>query len=441
MGKTFGRIKGTFALLGLVSIGVIYAIVTGWNPLPGWADWFEKVGTRTLSTPAPAWSKRIGDQPDSATVLSSGIVVAGEGTVEVRDPVTGTVDWARPDSWAGVAGSTLPVVVVGRPVGTGFDVFSVSTGVRLWSSTDKVGIWPYANMILILKCSGSTDCALRSVDPQTGHTRWSTAIGAQGSALDGLNQALAAPVPVSSAYAGPIRAIPPDAPPLIGLPVDGQVHVIDIGTGRALHTFSTNAGTRVVVAGRQVISSSATLRAGRCYYTVTASSPVNGRTEWQRSGIDLRTATGLGCEASRNPYGSGSALLGIDTDGHDVVISATTGSRLLRAGPGERVVALDGRLAMIRTADHQHVRAVDLSNGHRLWEQPAKKAASIGIAPAYVIVADPTGDGRLVAYSRPGGVTLMSVTSNATVLGIGPSSVLINIGRTVGPVPVAAAGP
>lgn len=442
MASTVGRIKGTFVLLVVVALGVTYAIVFHWNPLPGWLTWLENSTKRSLATPAPAWTQRSGDEPDSATVLPGGVVVSAEGVVEMRDPATGGLDWSHTDSWAGVAGSTTnAVVIAGRPVGTGYDVYGLASGVRLWGSDQKAGIWPYSDKIVILTCSSPSSCVLRAVDPETGHTEWSTAVHGSGSGLTGLRPGLAEPAAVASAYAGSLRAVPRPAPPLIGLPMGATVHVFRTGDGRELHSFATTADTRVVVAGREVVAASATARGNQCYYQVRASDPVTGSTRWQHSGIDLRTASGMGCESRHDPYGSGGALLGIDTSGHDVLLSAQTGHELYRAGKGERVVAMDGSLAMIRSADRKTVRAVSLSSGHQLWTQPAAPAATIGVAPGYVMVADPSGNGRLAVFGRSSGVTLASVTSTATVLGIGPSSVLVNIGRSIGPIPVSAAGP
>jgi hypothetical protein len=436
MAKTYGRVRGTFALMGLVSIVVIYAIVTGWNPVPGWAGWLENVTARNLSTPAPIWSKRTGDEPDSATVLPTGIVIVEEGSVEVRDPGTGVVDWTRPAAWAGVAGGASPVVVVGRPVGAGFDVYDVVTGLRIWGSNSKAGIWPYADKLLILTCSSASACELRSVDPSTGNQRWSTSIKGSGANLYGFEHSLATLTQVSSAYATPLRNLPSPAPELIGLPMGGSIHVIDTGNGRQLHVFASTAATRVVVTDHFVIASSAIMRGSQCYYSIVARSPVTGRSLWQESGIDLRTAAGLGCESSSNPYGTGDDLLGIDIGGHDIVMSAASGNVLFRARTGERVVAMDSQMVVVRTADHKSLRAIGIGSGHQLWTQPAERSALVGVAPGYVLVSDPTAAGKLDAYGRQSGAALLSVTSNATVLGIGAQSIVINIGRTVGPLSV-----
>jgi outer membrane protein assembly factor BamB len=434
--STFGRVKGTFALLGVVSIVVIYAIITGWNPLPGWANWVQNVSLTKLASPAPAWSERVGNQPSAATVTPTGIVVATGGSVEVRDPVTGKLLWSRPDSWAGVAGSSAPVVVVGREVGAGFDVYDVTTGVLMWSMHSKSGVWPYADMVLVLKCSSGSHCTLAARNPSTGKTQWSSAINGPGGPLYGFRHSLSTPSVVASAYADPLRAVTTDAPPFLGLPMGDQIHVIKTSNGRVGHVFTSDASTRYVVADREVISANTTERGSQCYYMATGLDPMSGSSDWQKSGIDLRTSSSLGCEQHKSPSGSGDALIATDTSGRDIVISASSGAQLFRAATGERVIAMDPQIAIVKSVDGHSIRAVSLNNGRQLWSQPAVKGMTVGVAPGFVVATDPNVMGKLIVYGRQTGATTLSVTSAATILGIGPNSLIINIGRTIGPLAV-----
>jgi hypothetical protein len=433
--NALGRIKGLFAILGVLSIGVIYAIVTGWNPLPGWANWLQTVSITRLSTPATDWNVRVGNQPYAATVLPSGIVIATGGSVEVRNPGSGTLIWSREDSWAGVAGDERPVVIVGRPVRAGFDVYDLASGVFLWGSNDKSGVWAYQDKILILTC-GKT-CTLKAVSPSGGTQLWSTPIPTDGSSrLIGFDHGLADVGEVAGAYAGPAHALPVPAPHLIGLPMAGKVHVIDTRTGHPLHVFAPDGSTRIVVADDYVIASSATMRQDQCYYTVAGMDPATGQELWQQPGIDLRTSTPLGCEAAQDPLGDGADLLGTDTSGRDVVIAGGGHQVLFRAGQGERIVAMDSSIAVVRTAGGHTIRGVDLTNGHQLWDVALAKSASVGVAAGYVVVVDPNDMGSITAYSRQSGAVLISVKSDASVLGFGGTSLLINIGRTIGPLSV-----
>ena len=437
-GRASGRISRVFGLIGLLAVVATYSIVTGWNPLPGWANWVENVTVRKLSTPGTAWTVRAGDEPESATVLSRAIVVSTEGTVEARDPSTGAKLWTQADSWAAVAGSDSPVVVVGRPVGSGFDVYEPVSGIRLWQSGGKAGVWTYADMILTLTCSGGTHCVLRSLDPTDGKTRWSLHIEGPGGPLMGFDQSMSAIVPVASAYAKTIRALPTAAPALIGLPMGDQIHVISTRSGTALHVFDPGRTQRVVVAPKDVIVATAELHGNQCYYSETGNDPETGEVLWQHTTYNLRTSSGLGCDQRHDPAGSGDKLLATDTSGRDVVLSAGGGKQLFRAGAGEHVVAMDANEAVTRTADGKTMRAIDLSSGKVLWTQPTNSDTSIGIAPQFVLVADPKGPGKLLAYARESGAPLLDVVSGSTVLGIGQDGIVINIGRTLGPLSVGS---
>lgn len=436
MATTFGRVKGTFALLGVVSIGVIYAIVTGWNPLPGWANWVQNVTVTKLATPAPIWTVRVGNQPYSATVLSDSIVVSTGGSVEVRNPGTGQLVWSREDSWAGVAGDAQAVVLVGRPVKAGFDVYDAGSGVLLWSVNERAGVWAYQDKVLILIC-GKT-CTLKAVSTARGQQLWSTTIDANGSGLMGFDQGLAGIGSVDSAYDGPTRAVPAPAPGLLGLPMGGKIHVIDTHNGHALHVFTPSGTNRIAVAGDAVISSSATTRGDQCYYTAAGLDPGTGTEMWQQSGLDLRTSTPLGCESAKDPIGSGGDVLATDTAGRDVIIDAASGHVKFRAGVGERIVAMDTQVAIVRASGNRAFRAVNVSDGHQLWQTTVPKTASIGLAAAYVVVVDPAEMGTISISTRQTGTTVSTVKSDASVLGFGPVSLVINIGRTIGPISVSA---
>src|SRR5262245_58138715 len=126
-GRAAGRIKGFFAFIGVIAIAVGIFFGTGWNPFPSLASWLQKETATSLAKPAPPWTVRAGDEPDTATVVPNAIVVTAEGSVEVRSPGNGKLLWTRDDSWAAVAGGTRPVVVVGRTVGGGFDVYDASS--------------------------------------------------------------------------------------------------------------------------------------------------------------------------------------------------------------------------------------------------------------------------------------------------------------------------
>ncbi len=435
MATAFGRIKGTFALLGVLSIGIIYALVTGWNPIPGLANWLQNATVTKLASPAPVWTARVGNQPSAATVLPSSIIIATGGSVEVRSPGSGALVWTRPDSWAGVAGDEHPVVLVGRQVKAGFDVYDAASGIFLWDVNSRAGVWAYQDKILILTCAKT--CTLKAVSTAGGLQLWSTTINADGTGLIGFDHGLADVGDVDSAYAGPARAQPTLAPDLVGLPMGGKVHVIDTRTGRALHVFTPDTTTQIAVAGDYVVAASSSMRGDQCFYTAAGMDPRTGSQLWEQDGVDLRTSTPLGCEAAKNPVGSGGDLLGIDTTGRDVIIDASNRRVRFRADPGERIIAMDAQIAIVRAPGGRAIRAVNVADGHLLWRAAVAKSASIGVASGYVVIVDPTEMGTIAIYSRQSGAVLSTVKSDASVLGFGQLSLVINIGRTIGPLAVA----
>lgn len=437
-GKAIARIQAIFGLFGVVALVIMYGLITGWNPLPRWGDWLRNATVRTLSTPHTSWTVRAGDQPSAATVLSQTIIVMAEGSVEAREPLTGARLWTRNDSWAVVAGDTQPVVLVGRSIGTGFDVYDANSGVRLWQSDEKAGIWAYSNMILVLNCAKSYSCTLRALEPVDGKVIWSLPITGGGGSQIGLGHPFAAIGPISPAYADSFAAIPSPAPPIIGLPAGDQIHVVSTANGKALHIYQSNASTRVALAAGTVLVATATLHGNNCYYTVQGRDPVTDRVLWSRNGYNLKTSEELGCDQRYDPVGGGDAVLAVDISGRDVLLDAHSGQILFRAPAGQHVVATDGKIAMVRTADAHSLRAIKLSDGRQIWTHPAGRSALVGVAPNAVLITDPAAE-HLTVLDPTSGLPMLDAASGATILGIGTNVIIINIGRSFGPLPITPA--
>ena len=104
---------------------------------------------------------------------------------------------------------------------------------------------------------------------------------------------------------------------------------------------------------------------------------------------------------------------------------------LLPIGPDATEYRLIGK-------DGKTMRAIDLENGKQLWSQPTNRDASVGITPDFVLVADPEKAGKLLAYGRRTGQLLLNVVSGSTVLGIGETTIIINIGRSLGPLSIGS---
>lgn len=437
-GRLVGRIEAFLGLIGIIALVVTYSILTGWNPLPKVQSWLAGVTSTTLSKPAPAWVVRSGDQPDTATVLPNAIVVTAEGSVEARNPGDGKLLWTHTDSWAAVGGGVRPVVLVGRTVGGGFDVYDASSGVRLWSDGSRDAVWPYQDVILVLHCARDFDCTLYADEPTTGSHLWSLPISAAGSSTHGLGKPLATLQPITDDYAKPLGAVPVDVPSLIGLNLDGDIHVVSTAHGHELHVYKAKPTQRVVVAGHDVLVATSTVHGDGCTYTLSARDPATNNTLWSRSGYNAHTSTGLGCDQRNDPKGAGGVVLATDPNGRDVLLSMGTGQVVYRAPADAHIVATDGNVAVVRSADGKTLTTVNANSGASLWSRAAAPAALVGIGPDGVMIVDP-GNNRLVVTTPQTGVVLVNVESGATILGLGERALIVNIGRSFGPILVRTA--
>jgi outer membrane protein assembly factor BamB len=425
-----GRSIGVaLALIGGISLVVAYSLVTGWNPLPKVENWVKDRTVRELSRPPTAWTARAGDAPRSAAVFDRVIVVTNEGSVDGFNPANGARLWSFPAKWSAAAGGATPVVLVGRPERPGFDVYDATSGAPLWHRDDSEAVWPYQDMVLTLRCAEQFDCQLTARSPTGGGPIWRASING-GQALRGLRPALAVLAPVDNGYAAPITAASAPAPPVIGLPIDNDMVAVSTASGRILSRFHRTITARMVVAAGVVVESTVQARGDVCYPTVEGRDPFGG-VIWRRPGYDARTETALGCEQKGDPIGGGGAVVAADPTGRDVVLDAQTGNVAFRAPLGDRVVATDGRVAVVRTANHKTLYGVDLANGRGTWSRSADPHANAGVVAGRVLIADDTAQ-RLVALA-PSGATVLDVSSGATVLGVGTGKVVLSVGRTLGP--------
>jgi outer membrane protein assembly factor BamB len=430
---TVGRLQAFLGLVGIAALVVTYSLLTGWNPLPRMQNWLQRATSTSLSKPAPPWTVRAGDQPDWASVLPGVIVVSADGSVEARNPGDGALLWTRTDSWAATAGDTRPVVLVGRPVGGGFDVYDAVSGGRLWSDGSRAAVWPYSDVVLILHCAHDFDCTLSAVVPTTGHHIWSAAVNGPGGAMRGIGKPFATLQRIDSSYSRPLRGVPSPAPPLVGLNLDGDIHVISTAGGRQVRVYPAKRTQRVVLAEHTVIVATATLKGDACTYTLEGRDPDTNATLWRRSGYNARTTSGLGCDPRADPQGAGGVLLATDTNGRDVMLSVGTGNVVYRAPDGARIVATDGSVVVVRSADGKRLTVVSANSGATLWSRAAAPSALVGIGPGGLMIADP-GTNRLVVTSTDSGAVRVDVQSGATILGVGTHELIVNIGRSFGPV-------
>lgn len=435
-GRAIRRFQALVGLTGILALVVTYAVITGWNPLPAVANWLDSI--RSLSEPAPAWRIEVGDQPDTAVVTQSAIIISSRGRVEARDPATGAQLWSRTVAWSGVAGSDQTssdpgqdgsggsVVILGRTgSGHGYDAVDPATGAVRWSVDSAIAAWTFTDLVVGMSCSGALSCTVTGRSPADGAVRWQAQVAGNGHPLSGANTPLSGMRPLG------VVAGPRPAPPLLGFPLNDHIQVIDSKDGRRLHTYQGTQTTRVVVAGDRVVITTALWRDGNCRFSVDARDPDGDRQMWHLDGYDLHTSSGLGCAQRDDPSGAAGLLLATAPDNRAALIDADTGGVVYRAASGQQVLATDGRTVLLRAKDGKKVIAVDMRRGKQLWSRGVGSSATISLAGDVVLCSDP-GDRRLAAVRAGDGTVLVDATSGATVLGAGPAGLIINIGRSVG---------
>jgi hypothetical protein len=430
------RAKTFLALLGLIAVPVTYGLVTGWNPVPGWIDKLNKV--RSLSQPATLWAVRVGDQPSSALVDGGVVVIFEPGTVEGRDARTGAQVWTGAADWAAAAGSGAAgsVVVLGRR-GHGYRTVDAYDGRERWSDAKAVGVWTYTDLIVDISCADLFSCTLRGRSPSTGAVRWHAPLDGNGRTLGGANRTLARLRPPSSGYTASLANAPRAAPPLLGFRLDDKVQVYSTRGGQRLRSYRTGPEQWVTVVSDRVLISSSSYRGGVCRFTVSAQDPASGQTVWQRSGWDLRTNTGIGCDQNRDPTGGGAFVVAVAPDGHDALLNARTGDEAYQVPGGQSVLATDGDVIVLR--DGERVRAVRRS-GSTLWTRAANRHALVGLGPGAVLVTDPDA-GRLAALDPISGRVLVDAKTQATLLGYSDGGLVLSNGRKVGLLPYGSVAP
>ncbi len=421
-GRASGRFEALLGVVGIVALVVAYSMATGWKPLPKVADWLDR--HRTLAEPAPAWTTRVGDQPSGAVVLGGTVVLTAGHTMSGYRLADGTLRWTRAAPWSAVGGSGVSAVVVAGRGGHGYDAVDPETGAVRWSDPDATGAWAFTDLVVGLSCPGSGGCRLVARWPGSGATRWTAALPADARALDGINHPLVGIRPL-----GHRTAAPGAAPPLLGLPIDDQVVVVDTATGARLGSYHDTPTSWAAAAGNRVVVTTGNYHADRCHPRVEGHDPGTGRSVWQRDGYDLHTGTALGCDQRTDPTGAGGLLDATGPDGHEGLLDAGTGAEVFRAGTGEKILDTDGATVLVRGADHG-VRAVDLHTGATRWHRPAGRSAEVVLGPGVAVLTDPD-TGRLVAISDSGQVRV-DVTSGASVLGYAATGLIVNIGRDVG---------
>lgn len=427
-GRARRRLESALGVLVIVALVTAYSMISGWNPASGFQNWLKRVSA--VSSPETDWKVRIGAKPDHAVIAGGAVVVIMREAVEARDAVTGTEIWSRDVPWAAVAGTgATAVVVVGRGRAGGYEVVDASTGTARWDDAEAAGVWTFREMVLALACPEQADCTLSGRAPADGQVLWRISLPGEARKLTGVNPALLGGQPLMSSTVDALAAAPGALPGLLGFPVADTIQVIETETGRRVREVAAADDTQVAVVGGRILQIGVRGGSGQCGYTMEARDPGTGQVVWRKDGYDLRTASGTACEQRRDPVGGGGALSAVRADGREVLFSAGDGRELWVGAPGERPLATDGSLALVRTADGAAIKAVDLGGGDTVWEQPVSGAARVALTEeAAVIVVDD----RVWARHPGTGRTLAEARTIALVIGCGPDGLVLASGRTVG---------
>jgi hypothetical protein len=429
-------------MTGALVVTVLISTNT-WNPLPQLVTWWGKL--TQMSEPAPAWEARLGGVPDLAGVTVTGQVVLGtRGLVEGYDRNSGRLLWHHDADWALPAGDV--VVLRPRPEGpdtdrapdTGYSVIEPISGSVVWGDREAIAVWAYVDLIIDLACPPSGDCVLRGRrHGDAGQQLWAVPLLGSARTITGPDPALATTREPADWFARAALGSPGPAPPVIGVPLDGRIHVIDTVEGRKLREVAPpDRQPRIVVAGERLIQTHAEPGEAGCRYRVEGLDPRDGSTVWRVEALDVDTAEGAGCDARRDPLGAGNHLVGVRADNHPVLVSMADGRSVWTGVPGERILDTDGQLAIVESADRKTITVVDLLADGRpvVWSGDVGPKPRGAVTPAYLILAGPE---QLVVLGHLGPTMLATVKTKATVVGYGQRGVILASARRIGFVPLA----
>jgi hypothetical protein len=413
---------------------VIVLVTTNtWNPFPRIWTWIDT--SEPIASGAARWQSKVGGSPQTVTVAGDAVIVGYRTSVEAYGLAAGVKLWGTDADWAVVAGAGGDAVVVtGRLLTKGYQVLDPRTGAARRADTEATAVWAYRNAILDLRCGGGNECELTAWDPR-GRTLWRVSTGGIGFVLNAGNPDLPDTHPMTAAGVDDEVAGPRQMPPLIGLPDEGRVRVIDTATGRLVQTAEPGAGQRVAVAGGRVLTITAAAGDGTCYFEVVATDPPDGGTVWRRDGLNLRTAgNGAGCKQDRDPSGGEDVVLGVDPVGRQELLAAHDGRVLWQGKKGETVLAVDDGFAVLRSADKGTLRCWSLTHGGTAWSRAAGAGVAATLTP-YAVITVTANPARVVAIAPPDGRVLADVRTSAKIFAAGPGGLIAVDGREMAYLP------
>ena len=120
-------------------------------------------------------------------------------------------------------------------------------------------------------------------------------------------------------------------------------------------------------------------------------------------------------------------IVGVAPDTGELVIDAYDGRELWTGAPGERLVSVDDRFALVRSADDRSLYAAELG-GREGWDRSVHEDARASLARYAAVILDERPE-RLIAVDPADGADLVNVRSTAEVLAVGPEGMIISKGR------------
>jgi hypothetical protein len=386
-----------------------------WNPLPLLEDFWHNL-TR-MSDPEPRWQVRIDGRPDAVGVYDSRagsdggrMVVATRGWVEGFRTQRNQSVWKRDAYWALPARTVVFAQL--RPEDPdanpeperGYSAIDPYNGSVVWTDRDAEAVWVFATHIVGLHCPDQDLCVLRNRDDR-GTLLWELNLPGRLRAVHGQNPHRPGLRSPAGWFADAAVGVPPPLPLILPLVIDDQIYIVDTGAARLVDRISIpDRQTRVAFFGdRKVLARVERAPAG-CRYTAEVFEVGSGASVWQRSGYDLDTARGAGCEPREDPLGAGSRFVVNGTDDRPMLVEAGGAEPFpVWTGPtGARVLATDGWLAVVVEPDRQTVSLLDVTTlePRTVWTGQFGLDPDAALAGNLLIIRDRDG-GRLVALRLP----------------------------------------
>lgn len=412
-----------------VLIIVIVLVATGlWNPFPNLWDWANQ--SDPLSRPDATWQQRLGGTPQSVTIAGDTVIVEHRTTVEARSLATGLQLWERKADWAAVAGGERdPVVVVGKLLVHGYEVLDPQTGAVRRRDESAVAVWTYRDAVLDATCHEPNDCTITAWAPRGSTPLWTAALPGVTATFFADNPRLLGTRRMTTKRVAEDAGGPEPLPGILGFPVDGRVYFVDTANGRLVQEVKPGRRERVVAVGDRALHIRSIPRDGTCYFAIEGRDPTNGQRIWQRAGLNLNTADRAGCVQRRDPEGGRNVVVGIAPDLRETVIRAYDGRPLLVGEPGEELLAVDDRYAIVRAADGRKVTGRELGAGVR-WTRDVHPDSGAALTRHAAVVTERKPD-RIVALEPATGRELADLRSSAKVLAVGPAGLVIGEGRDI----------